>query len=1071
MAEIFGLAASAVTLAGFAVDFYRTNLRGQRKSGLIVCHSPSPAPPEVDIIFIHGLGTGGKAAWSDIDSSTGRTICWPQSELPKHVSARARIAIYNYDAKFRTPEYLTRRTLLHQTSRLVDDLVLLRQGKEQPPIIFVCHSLGGLVVKNALVGARRSEDPQVLGIYTAISGIIFLGTPHEGSPSALADSICRIVEPPSDEINKELHERSRTLAYTLERFKPLATHLTIYAFLESGPGVQSRYVSSGRHFQTINRSHSDLCKFSNPEDKDLRVIMDAINNLCVRASDKNRIEVGPTANVARGLHDRQHGGYVSRQVSCLGAGTVHWDLLGEPAPPQLSELNTFFGRWLTKEESSPFKETPQSAWPVALIRDPSGTRKTQLALQYARQYRHRYGSLIWINASTRKSIELGFRDVARRINSGPARQVPTFKINIPDGDRDLSDDELGTLVQRVREWMEQPQQEKWLLVVDNLSPKSPFPFQPGWTSRPRRPYTWRELLRLVPSVAGWFGHVIICTRDSGIVSGLKIVSFKSSTPRVGTKGVSSSVSPVSKFQQRFTGTPSDSTPEWFVATWWCDLSRDRQLRFALALLMTDKECSRVPLTLLQHENDDDGSSVRDEVNGWPIRDVIVSKEDCGDVVILPSNILEAGLQMFFHRASDIFVNIMDELFEPIYGWDTEAQLVRNLSAMLRRWDQLDNDSIALNNRRIKIPGGICWDSLARVCEQHKAYSSSSTLYELEQQNHSPESREGFELRLHATRVRHLAKKDEGTRDAYQRAFSDSSVPFDLRLVGFRGFASLSAEKGQFEEAVDQLSEALASEDPFGSNSNGQHINEAISDLASYLAITGNRSSASSLLQRLILSLEDARGGDDPSTLSAMGALSILKQEEGKLDEAISPARAVHQCQESRLGSDHPSTVLSWCRVAAVLDLQGHQRSAELIYRQCLERAIPRLGLSHPSVFGIRENLARCLLAQGKTAPARDEHEKLRDEIDKYPGLYSDAVERRVHHFLRGTGTVDDYELDLHLSKRNTIGIWDLGDLGLEEADDSEDELPEYWDESSDDESEVFEGCEEPRSYLGDKITR
>jgi hypothetical protein len=48
-----------------------------------------------------------------------------------------------------------------------------------PPILFVGHSFGGLVIKEAMVDAATSK--QYKEILKATCGIIFLGTPHHGS--------------------------------------------------------------------------------------------------------------------------------------------------------------------------------------------------------------------------------------------------------------------------------------------------------------------------------------------------------------------------------------------------------------------------------------------------------------------------------------------------------------------------------------------------------------------------------------------------------------------------------------------------------------------------------------------------------------------------------------------------------------------------------------------------------------------------------------------------------------------------------------------------------------------------
>ena len=62
--------------------------------------------------------------------------------------------------------------------------------EKERPIFFVAHSLGGLVVKDALCisYAESKEDPvqkpRVAVIKSLTHGIVFLGTPHRGADKA-----------------------------------------------------------------------------------------------------------------------------------------------------------------------------------------------------------------------------------------------------------------------------------------------------------------------------------------------------------------------------------------------------------------------------------------------------------------------------------------------------------------------------------------------------------------------------------------------------------------------------------------------------------------------------------------------------------------------------------------------------------------------------------------------------------------------------------------------------------------------------------------------------------------------
>jgi hypothetical protein len=63
--------------------------------------------------------------------------------------------------------------------------------KSNAPIVFVCHSFGGLVVKKLVMKARAGRDlNEVKGAFLdRIAGVVFLATPHDGSALATLANI------------------------------------------------------------------------------------------------------------------------------------------------------------------------------------------------------------------------------------------------------------------------------------------------------------------------------------------------------------------------------------------------------------------------------------------------------------------------------------------------------------------------------------------------------------------------------------------------------------------------------------------------------------------------------------------------------------------------------------------------------------------------------------------------------------------------------------------------------------------------------------------------------------------
>ncbi|KAF2705809.1 hypothetical protein K504DRAFT_484184 [Pleomassaria siparia CBS 279.74] len=129
----------------------------------------------VDIVAIHGLNGDAYTTWQHENGTL-----WLQDLLPSALPG-SRLFCSNSAA-----------TLRDYSRNLLIALTAVSEGKQRP-IIFVCHSLGGIVCKQALVLAH--EDDHLYGnILTATSSIVFFGTPHRGSKGAdIGKTVGRVV--------------------------------------------------------------------------------------------------------------------------------------------------------------------------------------------------------------------------------------------------------------------------------------------------------------------------------------------------------------------------------------------------------------------------------------------------------------------------------------------------------------------------------------------------------------------------------------------------------------------------------------------------------------------------------------------------------------------------------------------------------------------------------------------------------------------------------------------------------------------------------------------------------------
>ncbi|RFU77887.1 vegetative incompatibility het-e-1 [Trichoderma arundinaceum] len=137
------------------------------------------------IVAVHGLGANPDFTWtykpnSKSDKRNGRSPVHLLKDLLMNDErfSDARILHFAYnsdwlvDACFESARDIG--------SRLIDSLVEHRKSHPRLPLIFVGHSFGGIVIKEAL--SSSPEDSH--RILEDTCGVIFLGTPHLGSPVA-----------------------------------------------------------------------------------------------------------------------------------------------------------------------------------------------------------------------------------------------------------------------------------------------------------------------------------------------------------------------------------------------------------------------------------------------------------------------------------------------------------------------------------------------------------------------------------------------------------------------------------------------------------------------------------------------------------------------------------------------------------------------------------------------------------------------------------------------------------------------------------------------------------------------
>uniref|UniRef100_A0AAR2K126 Protein SERAC1 n=1 Tax=Pygocentrus nattereri TaxID=42514 RepID=A0AAR2K126_PYGNA len=251
-------------------------------------HCRTNQPIKADVLFVHGLLGAAFKTWRQKDceltedeESAGvqedYTECWPKSWLASDCP-NLRILSVEYDThlsdwRAKCPAENQRKSLAYRSGELLKKLKAAGVGDR--PVIWVAHSMGGLLVKKMLLDATK--DPELSPLVKNTKGVLFYSVPHYGTFMAEYSVNVRYLLFPSIEV-KELCRDSPALRDLNENFISIAKdqEFKVLSFAETqptsiGPMIkilvvpgQSADLGFGDLIE-VNVDHLNICK---PEKKD-----------------------------------------------------------------------------------------------------------------------------------------------------------------------------------------------------------------------------------------------------------------------------------------------------------------------------------------------------------------------------------------------------------------------------------------------------------------------------------------------------------------------------------------------------------------------------------------------------------------------------------------------------------------------------------------------------------------------------------------------------------------------------------------------------------------------------------
>jgi len=217
------------------------------------------------------------------------------------------------------------------------------------------------------------------------------------------------------------------------------------------------------------------------------------------------------------------------------------------------------------------------------------------------------------------------------------------------------------------------------------------------------------------------------------------------------------------------------------------------------------------------------------------------------------------------------------------------------------------------------------------------------------------------------------------RSALERALAlarEAYGPRDERLVDLGANLGLvQLDAGSPQQARETATAALELARELGEPGVGP-----LTVLGAAMLAGGDAGEAMKVQQEAVSLARGSLGEDDPDTLTASSNLAEVLRAQGDLTGADALQEEVLKNRQAVLGPDHPDTLAALAALAATLLAMGDVARARALQEQVLERRRVVLGPDHPDTLAAARRLAEVLraLGDGGAAAALEEQTAKRE---------------------------------------------------------------------------------------------
>ncbi|KAJ6439025.1 Kinesin light chain [Purpureocillium lavendulum] len=938
--------------------------------------------------------------------------------LPAKVP-KARIIAYNYDSRWHSNAPKTRLQLCGE--ELAHSIQSFRNGFRNQPVVFLGHSLGGLVIQHALLYAESREEFSDLVQNTV--GFISLGSPFRGTKmQKMADIAAQLMTLVGSQrsIIRDLAFDHETLRDKLQEFCQLCQRLSIPAscFFELYktdygkrywvPGVfrdmvveeESACVPGWDRF-ALQTDHVKMNKFSGPLDRSFIVVSNQIRAMC----DNWKVQI--------------------EKRKCANRG--HWLV-------PFGRNQDFVGRVSILEKLveavAPSASNNDCQWIV--VEGLGGIGKSQIAVEAAFRIheKHPECSVFWASAADAPSFENSYREIGRQLKI----------VGIDEPKTDVRRLVKRTLSQSSRDW---------ILIVDNADDVEllfgrsgqlydclPFSYKGSilFTTRNHELAVKlgiypRSIIRVVEMSTPEATAMILRSlnpeqqRDRqsigellGILTNLPLAIRQASAylQKTGMEVAqylnccrSGNATFFELLSKEFGDRTRDIHARNPVASTWLisfrQISRDNQLAIQYLGCMSFLAERDIPGSLLNPGNDTlEGCEAIGTLRAF----AFITKRE-GQPAYDMHRLVRLAMRSWLEeegKTAAFATAVMQQLDKTFPTPEHENQAVwmkylPHVSAALES-EAYATDKLAVGNlfckmaschfllgkyeaaektfrqalermnrlRDVYHPSTLdCMNRLAAVIAKLGRLEEAESMHRraLEQQEKflGPNDPQTLANKGNLAGVLfdlgRLEEVDSMVRDTLQRRIIVSGPTHPETLHCMNNLASICQHTGKYEEAEFMYQKTLERQEEV-LRPDDPDILMSKNNLALVLWGLGKHDLAVSMLRWTIAARQRVLSSGHPDTLSSMCNLALLLGHLGKHEEAESIMRQTIEMGENNPGSDQRGTLYYQSTLAAMLADLNRYEEAESLYRQIVERQTAILGREHPDTLDSVNNLAAIL---------------------------------------------------------------------------------------------------------------